>query len=80
MYIDRHDVPGVSPEDVANADLLDLEAQEKNGVRYHTYWFDPEGGSVFCLAEGPSKRSVAVHEQSHGLRASSYWNSVRAHL
>jgi class 3 adenylate cyclase len=72
MYIDRHDVPGVSPEDVANAHLLDLETQEKHGVRYHTYWFDPECGSVFCLAEGPSKRAVAaVHEESHGLLASS---------
>jgi len=72
MYIDRHDVPGVSPEDVANAHLLDLAAQEKHGVQYHTYWFDPECGSVFCLAEGPNKRAVAaVHEESHGLLASS---------
>jgi class 3 adenylate cyclase len=72
MYIDRHDAPGVSPEDVANAHLLDLEVQEKHGVQYHTYWFDPECGSVFCLAEGPSKRAVAaVHEESHGLLASS---------
>ncbi len=72
MYIDRHDVPGVSPEDVANAHLLDLGVQEKHGVQYHTYWFNPECGSVFCLAEGPSKRAVeTVHEESHGLRASS---------
>jgi class 3 adenylate cyclase len=72
MYIDRHDEPGVSPEDVANAHLLDLEAQENHGVQYHTYWFDPECGSVFCLAEGPSKQAVAaVHEESHGLLASS---------
>jgi class 3 adenylate cyclase len=71
MYIDRHDVPGASPEDVANAHLRDLEIQEKHGVRYHTYWFDPECGSVFCLAEGPSKGAVAaVHEEGHGLLAS----------
>ncbi len=72
MYLDRHDVPGVSPEDVASAHLLDLEVQEKHGVHYHTYWFDPDCGSVFCLAEGPNKRAVvAVHEESHGLLASS---------
>jgi class 3 adenylate cyclase len=72
MYIDRHDVPGVSPEDVANAHLADLEVQEKHGVQYHTYWFDPDCGSVFCLAEGPSKQAVAaVHEEAHGLQASS---------
>jgi class 3 adenylate cyclase len=72
MFIDRHDVPGVSPEDVANAHLLDLDVQERHDVRYHTYWFDPSCGSVFCLAEGPDERAVAaVHEESHGLLASS---------
>jgi class 3 adenylate cyclase len=71
MYIDRHDVPGVSPEEVADAHVLDLAAQSKHGVRYHTYWFDPENGSVFCLAEGPSKEAVAaVHQDAHGLLAS----------
>ena len=71
MYIDRHDVPGVSPAELADAHVLDVAAQDKHGVRYHTYWFDPESGSVFCLAEGPSKRAVeAVHEEAHGLLAS----------
>ena len=71
MYIDRHDVPGVSPEELADAHVLDVAAQDKHGVRYHTYWFDPENGSVFCLAEGPSRQAVeAVHEDSHGLLAS----------
>jgi class 3 adenylate cyclase len=71
MYIDRHDAPGVSPEEVANAHDLDLAVQSKHGVRYHTYWFDPDNGSVFCLAEGPSKEAVeAVHQDAHGLLAS----------
>jgi class 3 adenylate cyclase len=36
-------------------------------VRYHTYWFDPTNGSVFCLAEGPTKQALeAVHEEAHG--------------
>src|SRR5438105_11731458 len=71
MYIDRHDAPGVSPQELADAHVLDVAAQDKHGVRYHTYWFDPENGSVFCLAEGPSRHAVeAVHIEAHGLSAS----------
>jgi class 3 adenylate cyclase len=71
MYIDRHDAPGASPEQLADAHLLDLEVQGKHGVKYHTYWFDPENGTVFCLAEGPTKQAVvAVHQESHGMVAS----------
>jgi class 3 adenylate cyclase len=71
MYIDRHDMPGVTPEALAEAHIQDLAAQAQYGVRYHTYWFDPGSGSVFCMAEGPSREAVeAVHEGSHGQRAS----------
>jgi class 3 adenylate cyclase len=71
MYIDRHDAPGASPEQLAAARFLDIEVQEKHGVKYHAYWFDQENGSVFCLAEGPSKQAVvAVHQESHGMLAS----------
>ena len=70
MYIDRHDAPGVSPEQLAAAHLLDLEMQDRHGVKYHTYWFDQENGTVFCLAEGPNKKAVvAVHQESHGMTA-----------
>jgi class 3 adenylate cyclase len=71
MFLDRHDAPGISPEELAEAHRLDLAVQEQHGVRYHTYWFDPDNGTVFCLAEGPSQRAVeAVHEQAHGQLAS----------
>lgn len=71
MYIDRHDAPGVSPEQLADAHRMDVEEQARHDVRYHTYWFDPDAGSVFCLAEGPSRQAVEeVHRQSHGLVAS----------
>ncbi len=71
MFIDRHDVPGATPEDLANAHQLDVAIQEEHGVRYHTYWFEPENGSVFCLAEGPSKQAIeTVHREAHGLLAS----------
>jgi len=71
MYMDRHDLPGVSPEELADAHMRDMDVQEQHGVRYHTYWFDPSNGSVFCLAEGPSKEAVqTVHEEAHGQLAS----------
>jgi class 3 adenylate cyclase len=67
LFLDRHDAPGVTAEELAEAHRFDTEIQEKYGVRYNTYWFDPERGTVFCLAEGPSERAVvAVHEEAHG--------------
>jgi class 3 adenylate cyclase len=67
MYLDRHDSPGLTAEQVAEAHVLDTAVEQKYGVHYHTYWFDPERGTVFCLAEGPDERAVvAVHEEAHG--------------
>jgi class 3 adenylate cyclase len=67
MYLDRHDIPGVSPEELAAAHEADLAAQDGHGVRYHTYWFDPGSGAVFCLAEGPTADAIAaVHREAHG--------------
>ena len=52
--------------------VLDLAVQEQYGVQYHTYWFDPSAGTVFCLAEGPSREALdAVHQEAHGLMADS---------
>jgi class 3 adenylate cyclase len=71
MFLDRHDLPGVSAEELAEAHRQDVAVQGLHDVRYHTYWFDPGSGSVFCLAEGPSKEAVeAVHRDAHGILAS----------
>jgi class 3 adenylate cyclase len=49
---------------------MDVAVQDQYGVHYHTYWFDPDIGSVFCLAEGPNRQAVErVHRESHGLLA-----------
>ena len=33
-------------------------------MRYHTYWFDPACGSVFCLAEGPDNGRLRLCTKS----------------
>lgn len=68
MYMDRHEVPGASAEDVAAAHVSDLEAGPRFGVQFFSYWFDADDGAVFCFANAPSTESMtAVHESSHGI-------------
>jgi class 3 adenylate cyclase len=67
MFLDRHDDPNLTPELVAEAHVADIAVEAKHGVHYHTYWFDPANGTVFCLAEGPTQEAVeAVHREAHG--------------
>jgi class 3 adenylate cyclase len=71
LYLDRHDVPGATAEDLASAHAADIGVQQNHDVRYLTYWFDANAATVFCLAEGPSRNAVeAVHREAHGLLAS----------
>jgi len=71
MYMDRHELPGATAEDLAEAHLADVELQDRYGVTYLTYWFDPSAGSGFCLVDAPDLGSaVRVHRESHGLVAS----------
>ncbi len=70
LFIDRHNLRGVTPTEIAEAHKLDLAVQPNYGVRYLTYWFDDNDGTAFCLAEGPDRGSLeAVHRESHGLVA-----------
>ena len=71
LFLDRHDIPGVTAVDLAMAHARDVQIEKQYGVKYITYWFDPTRGTAFCLAEGPDAVSVeAVHRDSHGLTAS----------
>jgi class 3 adenylate cyclase len=71
LYIDIHDVPGVTPEDVASAHLKDVEVQARHGVEYHKYWVNQKSGKIFCLCSAPSAHAAdAVHREAHGLAAS----------
>lgn len=68
LYMDRHDVPGATAEDVAGAHMSDLRVAGEYDVKFFSYWFDPEDGSVFCFARAPDPEAMtAVHQKSHGL-------------
>ena len=68
LFMDRHDIPGATAEAVAQAHLSDLATQGKYGVQFLAYWFDPDRGEAFCLAEAPAGESLtAVHRETHGL-------------
>jgi class 3 adenylate cyclase len=68
LFMDRHDVPGAGPEDVAQAHMSDLATAPKYGVQFLAYWFDADRGGVFCFARAPGSESLAaVHRESHGL-------------
>jgi class 3 adenylate cyclase len=68
LFMDRHDLPGVSAADIAQAHSRDLELEGKYDVKFLAYWFDAESGAVFCLARAPAAEAMAaVHRESHGL-------------
>lgn len=68
IYMDRHDVPGVTAGAVAEASARDLEVQGDFGVEVMTYWVDEERGNAFCLMKAPNMQSVSdMHGKAHGL-------------
>jgi len=68
IYMDRHDLPGVTARDVAEAHQEDLKIQEHYGCRGLTYWFDEVRGTAFCLIEAPDETAVKeMHDNAHGL-------------
>lgn len=70
LFMDSHDLPGVTAEAVADAHDKDLAVQGRHDVRYLNYWVDPTAGKVFCLVDAPSAQAAAdVHREAHGLVA-----------
>src|SRR3990170_2736294 len=67
IFLDRHDLSGLTAADIAEAHRKDLEMQGRYGVRFLTYWFDQSRGSAFCLIEAPDiKTAMRVHDEAHG--------------
>ncbi len=66
--MDRHDVPGATQADIAQAHMRDVALAAKHNVEFLTYWFDQERGRAFCLAKASAPRDMeAVHGEAHGL-------------
>ncbi len=71
IFMDRHDLAGVSAADIAAAHLKDLNIQDQYGVRFLTYWFDDHRGTAFCLMDAPDAETAqCVHREAHGFIAS----------
>lgn len=70
LYMDIHELPGVTPEQLAEAHEGDLAVQEKYGVECRKYWANHSCGKVFCLFEAPNAEAAAqVHREAHGFMA-----------
>jgi class 3 adenylate cyclase len=68
LFMDRHDVPGVTAEQVAQAHMADLEMGAQFAVQFLAYWFDADQSEAFCLAKAPTGDSLtSVHKATHGL-------------
>ena len=67
IYMDRHQVEGVTRQQVADEHIADLKVQDKYDVNFMTYWFDDERGEVFCLVDAPNMSAVRkAHDEAHG--------------
>jgi class 3 adenylate cyclase len=67
--MDRHDLPDITADEVAQAHVLDLSVAGEHGVQFLSYWYDP-GRGAFCLADAPNAAAMQeVHRVSHGLVA-----------
>jgi hypothetical protein len=70
LFMDVHNVPGVTAEDAAKAHQEDLKIQSDHGVDYRQYWVDETNGKIFCLVDAPDADAAnKVHRESHGLVA-----------
>jgi class 3 adenylate cyclase len=66
-YMDRHNIPTATSEDLARAHELDLAVQGQYDTKFLTYWFDPTDGTGICLVEAPDREAIAaVHRAAHG--------------
>lgn len=67
IFMDRHEIKGITAEEVAAVHQQDLKIQHKFGCRALTYWFDSERGTAFCLIEAPEREAVVeMHREAHG--------------
>jgi class 3 adenylate cyclase len=67
IFMDRHDLRGMTQADVAEAHRRDVDVQDRHGVKYMAYWFDEGNGAAFCLVNAPDEATAEqVHREAHG--------------
>lgn len=70
LYIDIHEIPGVTSALAAAEHIKDIDAQGPFEVDYSKYWLNEETGKIFCLCEAPNvEAAIAVHKLAHGVAA-----------
>src|SRR5262245_5644090 len=70
LYMDIHRGVEGSVDDLFAAHRNDLEVQEKHGVQYLRWWFNPSRRTVCCLVEAPTPEAATqVHVEAHGAGA-----------
>jgi len=71
LFLDSHTLPsGVTTAELSEMHARDLQVQDKYGVRYLKWWFDPARGRVFCLILAPDRdAAIAVHREANGIQA-----------
>ena len=68
LFMDRHNLPGVTLRDAAEAHHKDVELQDEYSCKAMTYWVDEMRGNAFCLIEAPNEQAVRdLHNNAHGL-------------
>jgi class 3 adenylate cyclase len=67
LYIDIHEIPGITSEVAAAEHIRDLDAQGPFAVDYTGYWLNEATGKIFCMCNAPSADAAAeVHRIAHG--------------
>ncbi|MGB3552443.1 MAG: nickel-binding protein [Candidatus Binatus sp.] len=67
LYMDVHNLQGVTTAQIDEAHAADLKEQGKYGVKYLKYWFNQNHGKAFCLVDAPSAEAAQlVHREAHG--------------
>jgi class 3 adenylate cyclase len=68
LYMDRHDLPGITAAEVAQAHVTDIAIESDFDVHFLAYWFDADHAEAFCLAMAPGPGAMQeVHRAGHGL-------------
>ncbi len=68
LFIDIHELQGVTAEAVAKAHAADIEKQGAHGVNFIKYWVNEGCGKIFCLVDAPNPEAAErVHMEAHGL-------------